>query len=189
MLIYKEDSKLEKVVKACGIIAIAALWIYLNFYFYELAMRLEAEDRAHPFLGIAKNTGPVPVYFFFFFMAMTPGSVGIVLLWLGYIIDWWRNRDIRRYQREMAARREAKICARLGRAPLEEEPYKKMLFYYAMTYTMPPLALIVGGGILFAGFPWVAANVSVFLGIVVAAIGAIICFVSLLLIYCLFFEH
>lgn len=97
MQIDEEELWPEKVVKACGIAITAALWIYLNFYFYELATRLEAEDRAHPFLGIAKNTGPVPVYFFFFFMAMVPGSVGIVLTWLGYIVDWWRNRDIRRY--------------------------------------------------------------------------------------------
>lgn len=108
MLIDRENLDIGKVVKACGIIFIAVLWVYLNFYFHELAVRLEEEDRAHPFLGIAKNTGPVSVYFCFFFMAMTPGSVGIVLFGLGYVIDWWLNRDIRKRRREAAARREAK---------------------------------------------------------------------------------
>ena len=178
----------EKVAKACGIAITAALWIYLNFYFYELAMRLYEEDYTHPFLGIAKNAGPVTVYFHFFFMAMTPGSVGIVLSWLGYMVDWWRNRDIRRYQREMAARQEAEIYARLGVVPLEKEPYKKMLFHCAMIYIIPPLALGAGGFILFVGVPWVAVNVSILLGIVVAIIGVIIFFFSLLIVHGLYFE-
>ena len=178
----------EKVAKACGIAITAALWIYLNFYFYELAARLEAEDRAHPFLGIAKNTGPVPVYFFFFFMAMVPGSVGIVLSWLGYMVDWWRNRDIRRYQREEAARQEAEICAKYGYTPPERRSYKKALFESTMLCVIPPLALGAGEFILFIGVPWVAANVSILLGIVVAVIGAIIFFFSLLIVHGLYFE-
>ena len=188
MQIDKEELWPEKVAKACGIAIIAALWIYLNFYFYELAMRLYEEDYTHPFLGIAKDAGPVTVYFHFFFMAMVPGSVGIVLIWLGYMIDWWRNRDIRRYQREEAARQEAEICAKYGYTPPERKSYKKVLFESTMLCVIPPLALGAGGFILFVGFPWVAANVSVFLGIVVAAIGAIICFVSLLIVHGLYFE-
>lgn len=188
MQIDEEELWPEKVVKACGIAITAALWIYLDFYFYELAMRLYEEDYTHPFLGIAKNAGPVTVYFHFFFMAMVPGSVGIVLIWLGYMIDWWRNRDIRRYQREMTARQVAEIYAKCGYTPPERTSYKEGLFESIMVYIMPPLALVAGGFILFVGTPWIAANVSILLGIVVAVIGAIICFFSLLIIHGLYFE-